>query len=202
MTGNSDRVLIKFRVVGGSAAKDVVDREGYAVDIGEESLVLLSKRPFPDAAELELKLPGRTARGVVKGAGEPDDAGDYRIGITLIAPEPEGIALFSDEKRRYPRKPCKHFVRYKCVSKSASLDHEPRSGVITELSKGGVRMKLVRDYVMGAILEIQMPEGILGPKKATLYARVCWRMRGEKDGEIILGAMFVRLSEPPPPEGV
>ncbi len=202
MAENPDRVLIKFRVVGGPANRDVVDREGYALDLADESLVLLSKRPFPAETELELKLPARTARGVVKGAGEPDEAGDYRIGVSLSAPEPAGIALFSDEKRRYVRKACKHFVRYRCVSKSASIEHEPRSGVITEISKGGVRMKTVRDYVVGAILEIQLPEGVVGPKRATLYAKVCWRARGEKDGEYLTGAMFVKLSAPPPPEGV
>jgi hypothetical protein len=204
MADPAAKSLVKFRVVGGPANKDVVDRVGYATAVEAEALVLVSKRPFPVETQIEIKLADRTIRGVVTAAGEMDDAGDFRLEISLAAPEVEapGLSLFSDEKRRYVRKECKHFVRYRCVSKGVSRETEARSGVITDLAKGGVRLRAVREYVVGCILELQMPEGIVGPKKATLYAKVCWRAAAEKAGEFTHGAMFVKLSEPPPADGI
>jgi hypothetical protein len=204
-----ERTLIKFRATGGPGGRDVVDRVGYATEVGETGMVLVSKRPFPATTRLELKLPDRTVRGEVKAVGDPDDAGDYRIEVTLAEPEPEaeGLSLMSDEKRRFPRKECRHFLRYRCISKGMHFEVEPRSGVVTDISKGGVRLKAVRQYEPGSILELEMPEGVAGPsfapdggategrpKKMKLYAKVAWRGPTEKPGEFFHGCVFVKVA--------
>ena len=205
MPENLQNLVVKWRVIGGPASKDAVDRTGFATDVTAEALVLVSKRPFPPDTQVEVKLADRSVKGVVASATEPDDAGDVRMAVTLGLPEtePEACSLISDEKRGYPRKAVKLFVKYRCVSKGVHHDINDRVGVVTDIAKVGIRIKAVREYVPGTILEIQIVENGLGPgPKRTLYAKVVWRGKAEKEGEFTHGATFVKLSKSPPPEGL
>jgi hypothetical protein len=205
MPEHLQKLVVKWRVIGGPASKDAVDRPGFAVELTGEGLVLLSKRPFPVGTQVEVKLPDRSVQGVVASASEPDDAGDVRLAVAAGLPEeePAVVSLISDEKRGHPRKAVKIFVKYRCVSKGVNRDINDRVGVVTDIAKVGLRIKALREYVPGTILELQVAENALGPgPKRTLYAKVVWRAKAEKEGEFTHGACFVKLSKPVPAEGM
>jgi hypothetical protein len=205
MPEHLQKLVVKWRVIGGPALKDAVDRTGFATEVTDEAFVLVSKRPFPLDTQVEVKLPDGSVQGVVTSATEPDETGDVRMAVRVGLPEaePAAFSLISDEKRGYPRKAVKLFVKYRCVSKGVNRDINDRVGVVTDIAKVGVRIKAVREYVPGTILEIRVAENALGPgPKRTLYAKIVWRAKADKDGEFTHGATFVKLSKPPPPEGL
>lgn len=200
------KFIVKFRVVGGAAPRDIADRVGQVVNFSKGGVLLHSKRPLPVGSILELHLPpsqvggpARTIGGVVRHVGDETPEGDHPLGLMFVrivpkVPPEKGGAVSvpaGTERRRFPRAPQKLLLRLRCVTKGLFEEVEPRGGLLMNLSQGGMEVSTTRDYPPGNVLELHLPENPLGGAKI-LYGRVAWSRPGEKEGRFRLGVSLLK----------
>lgn len=79
------------------------------------------------------------------------------------------------ERRRYPRRPVKQLLRYRCVQTGGIvLDRNDQVGQLVDMSQTGASLKVKRDFPIGAILEVELSE------KKKVHAKVV-SVRGLRD---------------------
>lgn len=200
------KLQVIYRVTG---APDASERIGRVADLTTKGMGFVTKGSIPVGSAISLRVTGSGAvksfRGTVRWTSAISDTGDYRIGVKFTdesgktAPLP--AVKVTAENRKFPRRAVKLLVKLRCVTSGIEHETVDRGGMLVNISKSGMEVVTTRDYAKGAVLEVTMPESELGPGRK-LHARVAWSKATEQPGRVGVGASFVRLSEPPPPEGL
>ncbi len=200
------KFLVKFRVVGGPAPRDIADRVGQVVNISKGGLLMVAKRSLPAGAIINLKFPenvlgggAKELGGVVRHVGAETKEGDYPMGLMFvrIVRKDEGAAgvgaarAVQEERRRAERSPHKMLLRLRCVTAGLFEEVEPRGGMITNRPQGGMEISTTRDYAPGCVLELHLPENPLGGPKI-VHGRVVWSKPGEKEGRYRIGLSLLK----------
>lgn len=197
------KFIVKFRVVGGPAPKDIADRIGQVVNLSKGGLLIHSKRPLPVGSILDLRLPpsqvggpARTIGGVVRHVGTETPEGDHPLGLMFVRiaqklPPEKAPAASGSERRRFTRSPQRLLLRLRCVTTGLFEEVEPRGGLLLNISQGGMEVSTTRDYAPGCVLELHLPENPLGGAKI-LHGRVAWTRPGEKEGRFRVGLSLLK----------
>ncbi len=178
-TGAWTRILIRTESSGSAVREEAL--------AGEERggrLVLRCRRRIPPGTMIEARYPDRALRGRVSDSSATDVTGEFRHDVVLLS-----------ERRRFARKMCHQFVRYRCVSEGVSYEEDARSTVVSDISRGGLRLLTVREYAAGQILELFLPPGFVGTAPRRVLAEIRWSRAAAKVGDYLHGAAFVRVAE-------
>lgn len=197
------KFIVKFRVIGGPAGRDIADRVGQVTNISQSGILLVSKRPLQPGTYIEIKFPEnalsggpRTLQGQVRRTAPETPEGDNPAGVTFVRiparPEgkdpapPKAAAPKGSERRTSERQVQKLLLKLRCVSEGLFHELEPRGGLLMNVSQGGMEVWTTRDYAPGCVLEIQVPENAVGAAR-TVRAKVVWARPAEKQGQYRLG---------------
>jgi len=200
------KLQVIYRVTG---APDASERIGRVADLTTKGMGFVTKGSIPVGSAISLRVTGSGAvksfRGTVRWTSAVSDTGDYRIGVKFAddgaktAPLP--VVKVTRENRRFARRAVKILLKLRCVTSGIEHEVTDRGGMLVNISKSGMEIVTTRDYAKGAVLEVTLPESEIGPARK-LHARVAWSKAAEQAGRVAVGAAFVRLSEPPPAEGI
>lgn len=192
------KFLVKYRVVGGPAPRDIADRVGQVANLSRGGILLVAKRALPSGTMVEIRFPenalggvARTLGGVVRHVGAETEGGDTPMGLMFVRLATKPAEGGGAERRRDARTPQKLLLRLRCVTEGLFKELEPRGGLLLNLSKGGMEVSTTRDYVPGCVLELHLPENPLGGGKI-VYGRVAWTKPGEKEGRYRLGLSLLQ----------
>ncbi len=210
----SQKLTVSFKVTG-----EAGERMGKITDLTLKGAGFETRGSIPVGASISLRVlgggPARTYRATVRWTASISMNGDYHIGVKFVeeapkadAPKPVAptaplpvIKVSKEEHRRFPRRAVKILVKLRCVTSGIEHEQVERGGFLVNISKSGLEIVTTRDYAAGALLAVVLPESELGPPRI-LHAKVAWSKPGEQAGRVHVGAGFVKLSAPVPPEGI
>jgi len=208
------KFLVKYRVIGGSAPKDIADRVGQVVNLSKGGLLLVAKRPLPAGAMLDLRFPEnvlggepKTLNGVVRHVDPETSEGDFPLGLMFVrivakpaAEKGGGAKVAGEDRRQAARKLERMLLRLRCVTAGLFEEVDPRGGLLVNISQGGMEISTTREYAPGCVLEVHLSENPLGGPKI-VYGRVAWARPGEKEGRYQLGMALLKSEEVVKPGG-
>lgn len=155
------RLLIKFRAIGGAHHRDVADRVGLIRNISKGGFELEIRRELPVDTLLELRIPdsalgpARTLQGRVQWSREESESGRVRAGCTFVK-----IVETKADRRQHPREPRK--LRLEIRAGGADVIE----GELRDLSKGGIEFEAPQPFKPHAKLDVHFPASPLGAARS------------------------------------
>jgi len=133
--------------------------EGDMRDISDGGIKIKSHQPFIEGTDVEMSIPleGRFVIAQCRVARVEEVKGRYDVGVSFTQIEEENkqalldffLESSSKEMRRSPRLPCEHSISYYGLEMGA--------GKMLDLSKGGVKIKTNRPFIVETDVEIFLP---------------------------------------------